>query len=195
MTNRTSNLDDMTKKLSRRNLLRNAAISATSAFLLLLFLTGCHKEAQLPGSSSDTWYNLRAFYQFDPKTTDTVYLAQENHWHGDPQWYFMKITTYKSDAAKFKLHQADAGKGWQWWETNDGYWLSMTFSGSVYLSSFTNKIAWKIVHGKLYTNCAVWENWPLSAQYNSFLVSPAYYVGVNYREQYLLTGCELVPAQ
>ena len=198
MTNRTNNSEDMLKKRSRRNWLSNAAIMATGALLLMSILTGCTKE--VPGGGvgggSDSWYNLRAFYQFDPKTTaDTVYLAQENDWHGDPDWYWIKVTTYKSNATKFKLHRADAGNGWQWLETNDGYWLSMTFSGSVYLSGFGNKVAWKIINGKLYTNYAVWNDYPLSAQYYTGFNSPAYYVGVNWRGQYLLTGCELVPAQ
>jgi len=200
MTNPTNNSDDILKKISLRNWLHNAPMAATVAVMLLLFFTGCTKE-QFPlpgggvGSTPDTWYNLRAFYKFDSKVTDTVYLAGENDWQGDPQWYFMKLTTYKAGASKFKLHQADAGNGWQWWEIDDGYWLSLTLSGSAYRSGSGNKVAWKIIDGKLYTNYKPWKNYAIGAQYYSFLVSPAYYVGMNFGDQYELTGCELVPAQ
>ena len=44
MTNPTTNSEDVLKNLSRRNMLRNAAITATGAVLLPSFLTGCHKN-------------------------------------------------------------------------------------------------------------------------------------------------------
>jgi hypothetical protein len=44
MTDPTNKSEDMLKKLSRRNWLRNAAIAATSAVVLPSLLTGCTKE-------------------------------------------------------------------------------------------------------------------------------------------------------
>jgi hypothetical protein len=44
MTDPTNKSEDMLKKLSRRNWLRNAAIAATSAVALPSLLTGCTKE-------------------------------------------------------------------------------------------------------------------------------------------------------
>ncbi len=44
MTDPTPSPEDVLKKLSRRKLLRNSAITATGAVLLPSFLTGCHKD-------------------------------------------------------------------------------------------------------------------------------------------------------
>lgn len=53
MTDPTTKPEDILKKLSRRNLLRNAAITATGAALLPAFLTGCNKDVwnMFPGHS------------------------------------------------------------------------------------------------------------------------------------------------
>lgn len=199
MTDFTKNSEHMPKKSDRRNWLRNIAIVVTGA--VVLSITGCSKDIQFPcgddtATNPDTWYNLRALYSYNGKTTDTVYLAGESDWQADPQWYFMKITKSRDEASKFKLHQADAGNGWQWWEVSDGYWLSMMYSGSAYRSGQNNRVAWKITDGKLYTNYNRWKNYPLQSQYFSFLVSPAYYAAVNYGDdKYTLTDCELVPVQ
>ena len=197
MTNFNKNSEDMSKKSCRSHWLGNLVIVLTGA--IILSLSGCKKDVQIPGggvvSNPDTWYNLRAIYHFNAKTADTVYLAGENDWTGDPQWYFMTITKSRDRASKFKLHQADGGNGWQWWEISDGYWLSMMYSGSAYRSGLNNRVAWKIIGDKLYTNYNRWKGYPLEAQYFSFLVSSAYYAAVNYGDQYMLTGCELVPAQ
>jgi len=46
MTDPTTTSEDILKKLSRRKLLRNSAITATGAVLLPSFLTGCHKDVR-----------------------------------------------------------------------------------------------------------------------------------------------------
>ncbi|MEO5889702.1 MAG: hypothetical protein ABIQ31_05580, partial [Ferruginibacter sp.] len=114
-------------------------------------------------------------------------------WQGDPQWFYMQLTKSQAEASKFKMHVAIQSNGWNWWEISDGNWLSLTFNGFAYRSGLDNKVAWKIVGGKLYNDYAIAKDFPLAAAYYSFLVSPAYYVGVNYGDQYVLTGCELVP--
>ena len=72
MSDPTTNSDDILKKLSRRKLLRNSAITKAGIVLLLLFTAGCTKEVwdvihghhgTTPGSNND-W--IGGFAQSNP---------------------------------------------------------------------------------------------------------------------------------
>jgi len=195
--------ESVIKRLSRGNWLRNAAVTATGA--VMLFLTGCTKEVSdmLPGhgggglgSTPDQWYSLKIIFKDKENKIDTGYLAVVDDWHPNPDWSYMKIGN-KTSAAKFKLHPADIGGGWQWWEVDDSYWLTMSGSGWVYRADYDQKVAWKIISGKMYTNWSWYQNLPLGTAYYSFgFVTPAYYVGASYDPGPITEGftCELVPA-
>ncbi|MEO5893680.1 MAG: hypothetical protein ABIQ31_25725, partial [Ferruginibacter sp.] len=64
-------------KKSGRHLLRNLVIVLTGA--VVLSLTSCSKDPLPPGgdvgATPPAWYNLRAIYHYNEKTTDTVYLT------------------------------------------------------------------------------------------------------------------------
>src|SRR3954452_23742947 len=49
MTNHRSSPKDISKKISRRYLLRNSAMAAAGAVLLPSLITGCSKETDAPG--------------------------------------------------------------------------------------------------------------------------------------------------
>ncbi|MEO5889703.1 MAG: hypothetical protein ABIQ31_05585 [Ferruginibacter sp.] len=184
-------------------MLRNLVIVLTGA--VVLSLTSCSKDVQLPGGSLGssptkwsslfpaTWYNLRAIYTY---SADTVYLAGvADSISLDKQWYYMKLTNSKAEASKFRVHLSDDENGWLWLQMRDGHWLSMTYNGYAYRSDFDNKVAWKIIDHKLYTNYNRWKDYPLEAEYFDLFTSDAYYAGVNFGDQYLLTGFQFVPAQ
>lgn len=107
----------------------------------------------------------------------------------------MKLTKSKAEASNFRLHASNDGNGWQWLQISDGYWLSMGYGGNAYRSDFDNKVAWKIIGGELYTNYDRFKDEPVEAHYLDVFVTAAYYVGVEWGDQDVLTHCELVPAQ
>ncbi len=201
MTDPTNNSDDMLKKPSRRNWLRNAAMAATGALVLLLVLTGCTKELQdiikNPGGglggTPDKWYVLKVTYKDRNNVPQEGYMGASSHSSGQTDWDNMVIKGYTS---KFKLHPR--GDGFDDWEIDDGYWLSMRATGWAYRSYYAQRIGWKIVDGKLYNNYwdpNKWQNYPAGSQWGEGLfTSKGYYVGVDLGADRVLTNCTLVPA-
>jgi hypothetical protein len=191
--------DDL-KKQSRRSWLRSATAMATSAIVLLFVLSGCTKEhwddvvGKLPdlgGSEPGVWYNLRVTYKDEDGNTRTGYLGPVGQNAATSFWDYMRVDGGQS---KFKLHQTE--DGWAYWEIDDGNWLSLKATGWAYRSLESNRIEWKIVDGKLYNRywASDWQSHPLGAARSSFLVSDAYYAGVDLGDDKVLTDCELVLA-
>ncbi len=180
------------KKLSRRNWLRNAAIMATSA--VMLFLTGCTKEqwdnvkGHVPGGGSvggeqDTWYKLKVTYYPDPlwAMTRVDYMGQ--------------IDDYMIIGNQYKFRLYPGQNGFNYLQLEDGSWMNLTYSGWAYSSSEEDRVGWKIVDGKMYSNYTRWKDYPLGCQWREPLAGfKAYYVGVNFGDHYVLTNCEFVPA-
>jgi hypothetical protein len=196
MTDFAKYSEDKPKKLSRRNLLRNAAITATSAVLLLSFLTGCNKDpTPAPpggglGGTPDQWYVLKVT-NTNPKTPNTVgYLAGIS---SEPSFSFYDYMQISAAGWKFKVHPGT--NGFNYWEMNDGNYLSLKYDGWAYRSYEKNKVGWKIVDGKLYTDYARWKDYPLGAEYRWDLdiIPAAYYVGVNLANNNVF-NCEMTPA-
>lgn len=191
------------KLINRRSWLRGAALAAGSALVLSSLFTSCTKDhwddirEQLPGgglgSSPSTWYYLKVNYRNRDGGTSVGYLAPIGENATTAFYDYMKVTDYKAYASKFKLH--DAGNGWKYWEVDDGNWLSLRFNGWAYRSTEGNRVGWKIVNNKLYTNYSRWQDYPMGAQWRDdlLLIPFAYYVGANLGDDYVMT-CELVPA-
>jgi len=203
-----ANRENMFKILSRRNWYRNTAIAATCA--VMLFLTGCTKEVldMLPkrsgggglGSTPVNRYRFKANYRTQEGATKVGYFApvETKWWVTD----YSEILMVSNSLLFFNVHSADElGAGWQYWKTSDGFWLSLSYAGFLYRSDSTNRVAWKIVNGKLYNNYWKpdnWQDYPAGAKYyggfivNDFIIE-GYYVGVGYANELTLTNCELVP--
>jgi hypothetical protein len=123
-------------------------MAATGALVLLLFLTGCTKEqwnhlgGHLPGGglggAQDTWYRLKVTYTDKNGVTQEGYMGAASHSAGQTDWDNMVINGYTT---KFKLHPR--GDGFDDWEIDDGYWLSMRASGWAYRSYYGQRIGWK----------------------------------------------------
>ncbi len=198
-------VDDV-KSLSRRSWLRNAAITATSAVMLLLVLNSCTKEkwddvkGQVPGgglgSTPDTWYRLKVTYRNENNARMPGYMGPvAENFDGRLFWDYMKIDNDHGWASKFRLHPTT--DGWAYWEIDDGYWLSLRATGWAYRSYEGNRVEWKIVDGKLYTKYwkSDWQNYPLGCELRGFLgEEEVYFVGVDLGDANVLTNCELVPA-
>ena len=108
MTDPTNNSNDILKKPGQRNWLRNAAMAATGALVLLLFLTGCTKEqwnhlgGHLPGGglggAQDP--NVSAALPLLPvKVTNTVgeWLVYDLHLHTPRGSTLQKIDVMQGD--------------------------------------------------------------------------------------------------
>ena len=203
MTDPTNNSNDILKKPGRRNWLRNAAMAATGALMLLLVLTGCTKEQwdhlkNTPtggglGGTQDTWYRLKVTYKDENNVAHTAYLGAAGGSYGETDWDNMVMGGYDR---KFKLYPA--GDGYDYWEISDGYWLSMRLSGWAYRSFYGQRIGWKIVDGKLYNSYWYPENWqdhPMGADWREgVFTSKGYYMGVDLGADKVLTNCVLEAA-
>ncbi len=102
----------------------------------------------------------------------------------------MVINGYTS---KFKLHPRE--EGFDDWEIDDGYWLSIRATGWAYRSYYAQRVGWKIIDGKLYNN--YWwmrmGRLPAGCQWGEGLfTSKGYYVGMDLGDDKVLTNCELV---
>ncbi|MEJ7740310.1 MAG: hypothetical protein WKF97_23050 [Chitinophagaceae bacterium] len=191
---------DNLKSLSRRSWLRKAAITATSAVMLLLVLNSCTKEqwddviGKVPrrgvGGNQNTWYNLRVTYKDEDGKTLTRFMGPIADKASTSFWDYMQIGGAQS---KFKLHPTK--DGWAYWEIDDGNWLSLKSTGWAYRSLESNRIEWKIVDGKLYNSywSSDWQRHPLGTERRRILVPDAYYVGVDLSNNNVFT-CELVLA-
>ncbi len=191
---------DSAKKINRRSWLRRAVVRATSIMLLFFVLAGCTKEqrddviGKVPGgglgSTPDQWYNLKVRYGIGKRGTMGA-VRREGY---SLYWDYMAVDR-KDLHAKFKLHPTT--DGWAYWETEDGYWLSLKATGWAYRSYESNRIEWKIVDGKLYNKYwkSDWQNYPLGAEYRWVSVSDAYYAGVGLGDDKVLRDCELEPVQ
>ena len=214
MTDPTNKPEDMLKKLSRRNWLRNAAIAATSAVALPSLLTGCTKEQwnhlkNTPhpggglGNEPSVWYHLQVNYTDKDGNARQGYLgpvdpSSDPNWWATRNWAEMLVGgTFRS---KFKLHPRS--DGWDEWEIDDGYYLSVHgygekffFRDDYYPEDPINgdiNVGWSIINGKLYNNYYV--NKPAGCEYWSFGDTvPGYYVGCDLNNDNVFT-CELVPA-
>ncbi len=200
MTNFDKNPQDMTKKVSRRNLLRNAAITATSAFLLLSFLSGCRKETTTPpgggvGAEPDRWYHMKVNYTTTKGATAVGYLAKVGTQSSTPYYSEFLVISEMGNSAKFKLYPATEGEGWQYLGTDDGLWLSLSYDGYLYRANQSNRVAWKIDGGKLYSSYSRWKGYPAGSDYfpDPFVVN-GYYAGVNFGKSKDFTNVELVSA-
>ena len=199
---------DNPKSLSRRSWIRKAAITATSAVMLLFVLSGCTKEQwddvieKVPGgglgSAPSGWYYLKATYKDRNGDTLVGYLGAVSQSAGSTDYDNMRMGS-QPYATKFKPEAAEAGDGWQYLETDDGWWLSARLSQWLFRSAHYNRIAWKIVGGKLYTNYTnsvigtSWNNLPVGSIFDSGpLTTAAEYVGLGMGTP--LTNCELVQA-
>lgn len=199
MTNPTNNSEDVLKKLSRRNWLGNAAIAVAGAVVLIFI--GCTKEkwdnvkGHVPGggvgSQQDTLYQLKLTYrdQYGQRLRDQ-YIGL----------YWQYIAVDRS-AEKFKLYPGkngfyylqSTGNGWR---SGNGDWLSLKYNGWAYHSDEDNRVGWKIVDGKLYSDYSRWKDYPLSCQWGSTIFGfESYYAGVNLGDDNVLTDCELVRVQ
>jgi len=205
MTDPTNNSEDIRKKPGRRNWLSNAAMAATGAVVLPSFLTGCHKDVwdklkgPLPGGGlgssplPNTYYYLKLTYQ--SKDSDPLHRDPKNGFLGPLLYPNIAFENYiaanTNEPLAFRLHPA--GDGWAYWETDDRTWLRLTKTGWAFLSSDeNNRVAWKIVDGKLYNlywNKENWENYPAGARFDP---SHNAYVGVGLADYLTLTNCELV---
>jgi hypothetical protein len=195
MTDFTKHPEEMPKKLTGRNWLLNAAITVTSLVLLLLFFTGCRKESNTPGGGvggvQDQWYVLKVTYQDEKGVTKVGYLAGIS---AEPAFSFHDYMQISASGWKFKMQTAPNGFSyWQFGE--DNYYLSLKYDGWAYRSYEANRIGWKIVNGKLYSDYDRWKDYPLGCQYRWDLdiIPAAYYVGVNLSNKNEFT-CELVAA-
>ena len=201
MTNFDKNPQDMTKKVSRRNLLRNAAITATSAFLLLSFLSGCKKDTTTPpggglGAEPDRSYYMKVNYTTTKGATAVGYLGFVGTQASTPYYSEFLVNSEMGSGAKFKVYPADAvGDGWQYLSTDDGLWLSLSYDGYLYRSNQSNRVAWKIDGGKLYSSYSRWKGYAAGSDYfsNPFNVI-GYYAGVNFGKSKDFTNVELVSA-
>ena len=180
---------DNLKKQSRRIWLRNAAIALTGAVLLIF--TGCTKDpwlnvkANVPGSGGlgsnpDTWYNLKVLYLDQFRFVTKGYVS--------PFWEYMAV----KDRSRFKLYPGE--NGFTYLQLEGGDWLSLSYAGWAYHSDKENRVGWKIVNGKMYSDYSRWKDYPLGCQWKMSIYGfEAYYVGVN-----LMNGnefvCELTPA-
>lgn len=194
MTDFAKNSEDLSKKISRKNLLCKGAIMATSAVLLLTFLTGCKKEGPAPGGGLGVepakWYVLKVT-NIDAKAPTRVgYLAGIST---EPAFSFHDYMQISASGWKFKV--VPGPNGFDYWQTDDGNWLSLRYNGWAYRSFENNRIGWKIVNGKLYNNYDRWKDYPLGCQYREDLdlIPAAYYVGVNLSNDNVF-NCEIVPA-
>jgi hypothetical protein len=138
----------------------------------------------------DTWYNLVVHYTDQNGQPADGYLGPVGYNAATSYWDYMQVS---GDASKFKLHpRAD---GWADWEIDDGNYLSLKLTGWAYRASDSDyRIGWQIVDGKLYNAywSSDWNSYPAGCEYNTFLVSTAYYVGVKLENAFT---CELVPAK
>ena len=209
MTDPTNKPEDMLKKLSRRNWLRNAAIAATSAVALPSLLTGCTKEQwnhlkNTPhpgggvGSTPSGWYNLKVTFQNEHYNTDDGYLRPKG---GEGLCQDDMIVGGKDKASRFRLHPTE--DGWADWEIANlifidpsaPYYLTMKVSGWVAQESFDNRKSWKIKNGKLYTNWDYWGDYPMGVEWKQGdldFCDQGYYVGANLWNGNVATF-ELVP--
>jgi hypothetical protein len=167
----------------------------------VLVSTGCTKEqlglikGQLPGggvgAEPATSYVLKVTYKDEKGSTQVGYLGGIS---SDPLFSFYDYMQINSAGGwKFKKH---AGvNGFEYWEMSDGNWLSLRYNGWAYRSLEGNRIGWKIVDGKLYSDYSRWKDYPLGCQFRQDLdlIPAAYYVGVNLSNNNVFT-CELVPA-
>ncbi len=214
MTDPTNNSDDLLKKPGRRNWLRNAAIAATSA--LVLIFTGCTKEqwdnvkGHVPGgglgSTPDIWFNLKVTYKDKDGNTSEGFMGRIANISTrlsipTPQyWDYMKI------GGKSKFKRYPGRDGFELWQTSDGLWLTLSYYGWAYRSSEGDRVGWKIVDGKLYSDYSRWKDYPLGCRWDGgekyydefrgiYLRTPeAYYVGVDLGDDKVLTNCEFVLA-
>src|SRR5215212_6766488 len=115
MTDSANKSDDILKKPIRRNSLRNAAMAATGALVLLLVLTGCTKEQwdhlkNTPspgggvGATPDIWYNLKVDYTIKKGKRAVGYLAPVGYNGTTPYYSYMRILDGPS--TKFRVHPA-----------------------------------------------------------------------------------------
>jgi hypothetical protein len=198
MTDFTKNPEDMPVKLSRMSLLRSAALAVTSFVVMLLVLTGCTKEhvdlvkGQLPGgnvgSGPSSWYNLKINYTDEDGKPREAFMGPIGSNATTSFWDYMKV----GGKSKFRLHPGE--NGFEYWEIDDGYWLSLRYDGWAYRSFERNRVGWKIINRKLYTDYDRWKGYALGAERRRILVPDAYYVGVNLSNGNEFT-CELVPAE
>ena len=194
-----NNPQDMTKKVSRRNLLRNAAITATSAFLLLSFLSGCRKDTTPPGggvgAEPDKSYYMKVNYTTTKGVSEVGYLTKVGANASTPYYSEFLVISQMANGAKFKLYPAPDGEGWQYLATDDGLWLSLSYDGYLYRANQGNRVAWKIDGGKLYSSYSRWKGYPAGSDYfsNPFNVI-GYYAGVNFGNSKDFTNVELVRA-
>lgn len=201
MSDFTKNSEDMPKKPTRRNWLRNAATMATSAVLLLSFLTGCNKEGQLPqppggvGAEPDRSYHMKVNYTTTKGATAVGYLAPVGTQASTPYYSEFLVISEMSNSTKFKVYPATEGEGWQYLGTDDGLWLSLSYDGYLYRSNQSNRVAWKIDGGKLYSSYSRWKDYPAGSDYfpDPFVVN-GYYAGVNFGKSKEFTNVELVSA-
>ncbi len=199
MTHSNTSFEDNFKSLSRRSWLRNVAIAATGAVMLLLVLNSCTKEqwdnvkGHVPGgglgSTPDIWYNLKVTYKDKEGVSKVGWMAPTK----DIYWGFYDFMVIREDfKSKFRLHPGE--DGFEYLEIDDGYWLSLNYDGWAYRSNNEyNSVGWKIVDGKLYSNYSRWEGYPLGCRWN--IKYQYYFVGVGLGDYNVLTNCELVPAQ
>jgi hypothetical protein len=196
---------DVVARLTRRSWLHNATMAATSAVMLFFVLTGCTKEQwdhlkNTPhpggglGSGPSIWYNLKVTYKDNEGKTREGFMGPIGT--GGDYFEYMKI----GGKSKFRLHPGE--NGFEYWEIDDGLWLTLSYWGWAYRSDSSNRVGWKIVNGKLYSDYSRWEDYPLGCEWYSSSdywdspdVPPAYYVGVDLGDDKVLTNCELVPAQ
>ncbi len=183
------------KNRSSKNWLRKAAIRATSFIMILFVLNSCTKEqrddviGKVPGgglsSTPDQWYYLEVTYK---------------NKFGNPMEsrvgpYFEYMVVWGS--YKFKLHPGE--NGFNYLQLEDSSWMTLSFSGWAYHSTEGDRVGWKIVDGKLYTDYTRWKDYPLACQWGSNIFGfEAYYVGVNLWGQYqsdyyVMTDCKFVP--
>jgi len=189
------------KRLSRRNWLGNAVIMATTAVVSLLFLSGCTKEqwdqvtGHLPGggvgAEPAATYVLKVTYQDERGVTKVGYLGGIAN---DPAFSFYDYM--QISASGWKFTKSPAANGFEYWQfAIDNNYLSLRYNGWAYRSYQSNRIGWKIVNGKLYSDYDRWKDYPLGTQFRQDLdlIPAAYYVGVNLANNNVFT-CELVPS-
>ena len=115
MSDPTNNSEEILKKLSRRKLLRNSAITATGVALLPSFLTGCHKDIwekvkeQIPGGGLGG-----APSEFEP-TLEELKAAAENL-HNMRKWLeklHSRQTDYEFDMLEYLKSGNPHPSGWK----------------------------------------------------------------------------------
>jgi len=198
MTNIANNSDDKFKKPGRSNWLRNAAMVVTGTLVLLLVLTGCTKEqwdhlkhgsgGGDVGSGPSDWYKLKVTYKTTEGKLDSAYMGPIGEPSLPAYWDYMQIGG--GSGAKFRLHPGQ--NGFEYWEMDNGYWLSIRYDGWLWETNMGDRVGWKIVNGQLFTDYSRWSDGPMGTVYRSALVTNAYYVGAELGADAHFT-CELVP--